>query len=83
MNRFARAHLIGGVLRGLNSRHPAIFNIYSPCQAEHGLPDSGSAHAAKLSLESRAYPNFIYDPDGGPNLADKLDLGSIDGLPHG
>jgi pyruvate-ferredoxin/flavodoxin oxidoreductase len=68
------SHLIGGVLRGLNSRHPAIFNLYSPCQAEHGLPDSGSARAAKLALESRAFPFFVYDPDGGPGLAGKLDL---------
>jgi len=68
------AHLIGGVLRGLNSRHPALFNLYSPCQAEHGLPDSGSAHASKLSLESRAFPYLVYDPDAGPGLADKIDL---------
>jgi pyruvate-ferredoxin/flavodoxin oxidoreductase len=68
------SHLIGGVLKGLNSRHPAIFNLYSPCQAEHGLPDSGSAKAAKLALESRAFPFFVYDPDGGPGLAGKLDL---------
>jgi len=73
------AHLIGGVLRGLNSRHPAIFNIYTPCQAEHGLPDSGSAHAAKMALESRAFPYLIYNPDGGPSLAQKLDL---DGNPE-
>jgi len=73
------SHLIGGVLRGLNSRHPAIFNLYSPCQAEHGLPDSGSAHAAKLSLESRAFPYFEYDPDAGEALADRLNL---DGNPE-
>jgi pyruvate-ferredoxin/flavodoxin oxidoreductase len=68
------SHLIGGVLRGLNSRHPAIFNLYSPCQAEHGLPDSGSAKAAKLALESRAFPFFLYDPDAGPTQAERLDL---------
>jgi pyruvate-ferredoxin/flavodoxin oxidoreductase len=27
-----------------------------------------------LALESRAFPFFIYDPDGGPSLADRLDL---------
>ena len=68
------SHLLGGVLRGLNSRRPAIFNIYSPCQAEHGLPDSGSAKAAKLSLESRAFPFLVYDPDRGKTFAERLDL---------
>ena len=68
------AHLIGGVLRGLNSRRPAVFNIYTPCQAEHGLPDSGSAHAAKLALESRAYPYLVYDPDAGETLAERMNL---------
>ena len=68
------SHFLGGVLRGLNSRRPAIFNIYSPCQAEHGLPDSGSANAAKLALESRAFPYLVYDPDRGTSFAERLDL---------
>ena len=68
------SHLIGGVLRGLGSRRPAIFNIYSPCQAEHGLPDSGSATAAKLAVESRAFPYLVYDPDKGSTFAERLDL---------
>jgi len=68
------SHLLGGVLRGLNSRRPAIFNIYSPCQAEHGLPDSGSANAAKMALESRAFPFLTYDPDRGTTTAERLDL---------
>ncbi|HEX6203151.1 MAG TPA: thiamine pyrophosphate-dependent enzyme, partial [Thermoanaerobaculia bacterium] len=72
------AHLLGGVLRGLASRRPAIFNLYTPCQAEHGLPDHGSARAARLALESRAFPHFVYDPDGGPSLAERL---TLDGNP--
>ena len=68
------AHLLGGVLRGLASRRPAIFNLYTPCQAEHGLPDHGSARAARLALESRAFPYFVYDPDAGETLAERLDL---------
>ncbi|HEX9730721.1 MAG TPA: 2-oxoacid:acceptor oxidoreductase family protein [Thermoanaerobaculia bacterium] len=73
------SHLIGGVLRGLSSRRPAIFNLYSPCQAEHGLPDSGSARAAKLAVESRAFPYMVYDPDRGATFAERLDL---DGNPN-
>lgn len=68
------AHLLGSILRGLASRRPAVFNIYCPCQTEHGIPDSASEGNAKLALESRAYPYFVYDPDGGEWLADRLDL---------
>jgi pyruvate-ferredoxin/flavodoxin oxidoreductase len=68
------AHLVGGVLRGLGSRRPAIFTLYTPCQAEHGLPDSASASAARLALESRAFPFLVYDPDAGTTFAERLSL---------
>ena len=68
------AHMVGGILRGLASRRPAIFNIYTPCQTEHGIPDDSSEHHAKLSLESRAVPVMIYDPDAGNSLTDRFDL---------
>jgi pyruvate-ferredoxin/flavodoxin oxidoreductase len=70
----SHSHFLGGVLRGLASRRPAVFSIYTPCQPEHGIPDEGSADAARLALESRAFPFLVYDPDGGPLLADRLDL---------
>jgi pyruvate-ferredoxin/flavodoxin oxidoreductase len=70
----SHSHLLSGVLRGLASRRPAVFNIYTPCQTEHGIPDEGSMRAARMSLESRAFPFLIYDPDGGPSLADRIDL---------
>jgi pyruvate-ferredoxin/flavodoxin oxidoreductase len=68
------AHLVGGILRGLASRRPAIFNVYTPCQTEHGIPDDASEHNARLALESRAVPYMIYDPDAGTTLTDRLDL---------
>jgi len=70
----SQSHLLSGVLRGLASRRPAIFNIYTPCPPEHGIPDEGSGRAACLALESRAFPFLVYDPDGGPSLADRLEL---------
>jgi pyruvate-ferredoxin/flavodoxin oxidoreductase len=72
------AHLVAGILRGLASRRPAVFNIYSPCQTEHGIPDNASEHNAKLALESRAVPFMIYDPDAGTSLSERL---SLDGNP--
>ena len=67
-------HMIESFVQGLMSRRPALFNIYTPCQPEHGIGDDMSAHQAKLAVESRTYPLFRYDPDGGDTLAERLDL---------
>jgi pyruvate-ferredoxin/flavodoxin oxidoreductase len=68
------SHLVAGVLRGLQKRRPAIINIYTPCPVEHGLADDWASSAAKLALESRAFPFITYDPDAGPLVADALSL---------
>ncbi|MFP5355946.1 MAG: thiamine pyrophosphate-dependent enzyme, partial [Gemmatimonadota bacterium] len=68
------SHLIGGVIKGLHLRRPAVFNIYTPCPVEHGLADDWSQHSARLALESRAFPYLTYDPDAGPSIADCLNL---------
>ena len=58
-------HLLEGYIEGLNSRRPAIFNVYAVCQPEHGVADDASERQSKLAVESRAYPLFKYDPDAG------------------
>ena len=68
------AHLVGGVLRGLQKRRPAVFNLYTPCPVEHGLADDWALRAARLALESRAFPYLTYDPDAGPAISDALSL---------
>jgi pyruvate-ferredoxin/flavodoxin oxidoreductase len=72
------SHLIAGVIKALNSRRPAVLNVYTPCPVEHGLADEWAPRASKLALESRAFPFLTYDPDGGPDIADCL---SLDGNP--
>jgi pyruvate-ferredoxin/flavodoxin oxidoreductase len=67
-------HLIAGVIRGLNSRRPAVFSIYTPCPVEHGTPDEWAPHGARLALESRAFPYLTYDPDAGSSMAECLSL---------
>lgn len=68
------SHLMAGVLRGLRKRRPVLINIYTPCPVEHGLADDMSQHAARLALESRAFPFVTFDPDAGPQFADCLSL---------
>jgi pyruvate-ferredoxin/flavodoxin oxidoreductase len=72
------SHLVAGVLKGLHKRRPAVFNIYTPCPVEHGLADDWSQQAARLALESRAFPFLTFDPDAGSSYADCL---SLDGNP--
>ncbi len=68
------AHMIEGFIRGLKTRRPALFNIYSSCQPEHGIGDDMSERQAKLAVESRAYPLFRYDPDLGVLPEECFDL---------
>jgi pyruvate-ferredoxin/flavodoxin oxidoreductase len=72
------SHLIAGVLRGMQKRRPVLINVYTPCPVEHGLSDHVAQHAARLALESRAFPYLTFDPDAGTAWADCL---SLDGNP--
>ncbi len=67
-------HMIEGFIRGLQARRPALFNLYSSCQPEHGIGDDMSNRQAKLVVESRAYPLFRYDPDAGKTPEECFDL---------
>jgi len=61
-------------IEGMNSKRPALFSCYTTCQPEHGVGDDSSAKQAKLALEGRAFPFFVYDPDKGPRVKDRLSL---------
>lgn len=67
-------HLIEGFIEGLNTRRPALFNIYSPCPPEHGIADDVAYQQSKLAVESRAYPIFRYNPDLGATPSERFDL---------
>jgi len=67
-------HLLEGYIEGLNSRRPAMWNIYTPCQPEHGIPDDASEMQSKLAVESRAYPLMKFNPDIGDTWEECLDL---------
>jgi pyruvate-ferredoxin/flavodoxin oxidoreductase len=67
-------HLLEGYIEGLNSRRPALFNVYAACQPEHGIGDDASATQNKLAVESRAYPLFRFDPDAGVTFEECCEL---------
>ena len=67
-------HMIEGFIEGLHTRRPALFNLYTSCQPEHGIGDDMGYHQAKLAVESRAYPLFRYNPDKGVTPQECFDL---------
>ena len=67
-------HLIESYIDGLNSRRPALFNIYAVCPPEHGIGDDKSVDQSKLAVEGRAYPLFRFDPDAGTTFAECVSL---------
>lgn len=68
------SHMIEGFIDGLMTKRPALFNLYTTCQPEHGVGDDMGAHQAKLAVESRAYPIFKYNPDDGIKAREAFDL---------
>jgi pyruvate-ferredoxin/flavodoxin oxidoreductase len=67
-------HMIEGFIQGLMARRPALFNLYTSCQPEHGIGDDMGHEQAKLAVESRAYPLFRYNPDNGKTPQECFDL---------
>ncbi|MGK7390162.1 MAG: 2-oxoacid:acceptor oxidoreductase family protein [Candidatus Cyclobacteriaceae bacterium M2_1C_046] len=68
------SQMIEGFIEGLMTRRPAIFNLYTTCQPEHGVADDLGVNQAKLAVESRAYPIFKYNPDLSILARESFDL---------
>jgi pyruvate-ferredoxin/flavodoxin oxidoreductase len=52
----------------------ALFDVYTPCQGEHGIADNASARQARLAVASRMNPVFVHDPRRGDNIHDWFSL---------
>jgi pyruvate-ferredoxin/flavodoxin oxidoreductase len=72
-------HLLESFIEGLNSRRPALFNVYSVCPPEHGVADDEAELHSKFAVEGRAYPLFRYNPDLGTTFEE---CASLDGNPE-
>jgi pyruvate/2-oxoacid:ferredoxin oxidoreductase beta subunit len=67
-------HFYKSVLGALDFDGPAVVNVYTTCQPEHGVADDRSYDQARMAVESRAFPLFIYDPARGRTLKQRLSL---------
>ncbi|MGD0026584.1 MAG: 2-oxoacid:acceptor oxidoreductase family protein, partial [Xanthobacteraceae bacterium] len=69
-------HFMKNVMELLNySGSPAVLDVYTPCQAEHGIGDAAANRHAKLAVESRMNPVFVHDPRRGATLHRWFSLG--------
>jgi pyruvate/2-oxoacid:ferredoxin oxidoreductase beta subunit len=69
MNHFYKAVMEANEYPG-----PAIVNVFTTCQPEHGVADNMAEHQAKLAADSRSFPVFIYDPRKGKKMKERLSL---------
>jgi pyruvate-ferredoxin/flavodoxin oxidoreductase len=68
------AKLYKAMLDGLEYRGTAFFQAYTTCQPEHGVPDHMSADQAKLARDSRAMPEFVFNPQEGETSQEAFNL---------
>ncbi|HEX5650160.1 MAG TPA: 2-oxoacid:acceptor oxidoreductase family protein [Steroidobacteraceae bacterium] len=74
-----QGHFLGNVMEYLNyTASPAVLDIYTPCQAEHGIADAAASRRARLAVDSRMNPVFVHDPRRGATLHDRF---TLDGNP--
>ena len=58
-------HFYRSIIEANEFPGPAVVNVYTTCQPEHGVGDDVSGKQAKLAADSRAFPVFTYDPRKG------------------
>jgi pyruvate-ferredoxin/flavodoxin oxidoreductase len=72
-------HFLQNVTKYLNhSSSPAVLDVYTPCQAEHGIADAAASRRSRLAVESRMNPVFVHDPGASPTRQGWF---SLDGNP--
>ena len=69
-------HFYKAILEANEFPGPSIVNTFTTCQPEHGVADDMASHQAKLAVNSRAFPLFIYDPRKGEKMSERLSLAS-------
>ena len=64
-----QGHFLKSVMAFLSyGDSPAVLDVYTPCQAEHGIADAAASRHARLAVESRMSPVFVHDPRRGDSL---------------
>jgi len=67
-------HFYKAVMEANDYPGPSVINVYSTCQPEHGVADNLSSQHARMAVESRAFPLFVYDPRKGELIRECMSL---------
>lgn len=74
-NTALQGHFMKNIMQFLDyNESPALIDIYTTCQSEHGIADDIGNRRAKLAVESRMNPVFVHDPRQGDTLAARFSL---------
>lgn len=74
-----QSHFLKNTLEVLSQTSmPAVMDVYTPCQPEHGIADNHSNERARLAVKSRMKPLFVHDPRRGESIHERF---SLDGNP--
>jgi len=53
---------------------PALVNVFTTCQPEHGVGDDMAIEQSRRAVQSRAFPLFVHDPRKGESMHERLSL---------
>jgi len=67
-------HFYKAVMDANQFNGPAVINVFTTCQPEHGVGDNMAEQQARLAADSRSFPVFIYDPRKGSRIKERLSL---------
>ncbi|HTR13553.1 MAG TPA: thiamine pyrophosphate-dependent enzyme, partial [Roseiarcus sp.] len=74
-----QGHFLKNVVEFLDHNDsPAVLDVYTPCQGEHGVADAQANRHGRMAVESRMSPLFVHDPRRGADLHARF---SIEGNP--
>ncbi len=74
-----QSHFLKNTLEFLSEQQmPAVMDVYTPCQSEHGVADDAANRRARLAVKSRMNPLFVHDPRLGDSIHERF---SLDGNP--
>jgi pyruvate/2-oxoacid:ferredoxin oxidoreductase beta subunit/NAD-dependent dihydropyrimidine dehydrogenase PreA subunit len=67
-------HFYKAILAANEYDGPAVINVYTTCQPEHGVGDNMAMSQSKLAVDTRTFPVMIYDPRKGSKISERLSL---------
>jgi len=70
-----QGHFLKNVMEFLREQDmPAVMDVYTPCQSEHGVADDAASERSRLAVRARMNPLFVHDPRQGSAVNEWFNL---------